>query len=109
MTLSPAAVAVLAGLVAPSAEVSQDGILAGGEIWAELQGAFPLQAFWSFVPATPPVNSSPSTPPVNSSPSRTSSTVSLPSSSARPSPSQSIKASVPYTAGGLCTSHRRRS
>lgn len=53
VTLSPAAVAVLAGLVAPSAEVSQDGILAGGEIWAELQGAFPLQAFWSFVADNP--------------------------------------------------------
>lgn len=53
VTLSPAAVAVVAGLLAPTAEVSQDGILAGGEIWTELQEVFPLEVFWSFVADNP--------------------------------------------------------
>lgn len=51
--LSATALAVVAGLVAPTTEINHDGILADGEIWAELEHAFPLEVFWEFVVTDP--------------------------------------------------------
>lgn len=45
LTLSPDAVAVIAGLVAPTSEVNPAGINAGDAVWEEIRAAFALPVF----------------------------------------------------------------
>ena len=55
ITLSPDAVAVIAGLVAPSDAFNRDGIYTTEEVWAEIRTAFPHTAFLRWAEAHPDV------------------------------------------------------
>lgn len=47
--LSAEAVAVIAGMVAPSEEVNADGIMTSDQVWDEVRAAFPIETFWAWV------------------------------------------------------------